>query len=97
LEMSFRFEESEQDLQPLVFRRLSSLVLIEKFDISRHDIGAETRQLDMRLVSGLEQLSHWKNIKILSVWGSEQSMEEIDVRWVIENWPRLGAVHGELN
>ncbi|KAF9994552.1 hypothetical protein BGZ79_000688, partial [Entomortierella chlamydospora] len=86
LKLVFMFDKSEQDLQPLIFRRLSSLVLIESFDTSdawryRHYGGGANRTLDMRLASGLDQLSGWKKIEYLTFTGSGQSMEEVDIRW----------------
>ncbi|KAF8983698.1 hypothetical protein BGZ46_009746 [Entomortierella lignicola] len=101
LGVQFVFEESEQDLQPIVFKQLSALTELSYLDIGQDGCKRPTPtyqdRLDLRLVSGLGLLSNCKNIKEISTYNTTQSMGEDDVLWMISNWKRLGPIFGDMN
>ncbi|KAI7816068.1 hypothetical protein BC939DRAFT_470530 [Gamsiella multidivaricata] len=53
--------------------------------------------LDIRLRSGLGQLSTLKRLRMLRFTGVEQQMEVEDVEWMLENLPELKVVQGRLH
>ncbi|KAI1295207.1 hypothetical protein EDD11_007955 [Mortierella claussenii] len=53
--------------------------------------------LDLRLRSGLGQLSSLKKLRMLRFTGVEQRMTTEDVEWMLENWPELKVVQGRLH
>ncbi|KAF8983701.1 hypothetical protein BGZ46_009749 [Entomortierella lignicola] len=101
LQVCIGFSESEQDLQFLVFEQLSKLVRLETLGIGTRDSYSEEewkRQLlDLRLSSGLGQLSQLKHLKMIAIRNSKQAMEYEDIRWLISNWGWLDIVDGKLN
>ncbi|KAG0204738.1 hypothetical protein BGX28_003399 [Mortierella sp. GBA30] len=59
---------------------------------SRH---APVVQLDMSLDSGLAQLSTLTELRSLNVqWIWRLAMEEDELQWAVENWPKLRHLHG---
>lgn len=53
--------------------------------------------LDLRLKAGLDALSSLKQLRSLDFGGLRQKIEGPDVRWMIEAWPRLLNVQGQLH
>ncbi|KAF9184286.1 hypothetical protein BGZ50_003802 [Haplosporangium sp. Z 11] len=62
-----------------------------------HELTIETGGLDMRLCSGLSQLSTLKQLRMLRFMGLDQQMTEKDVAWMDENLPELRVVQGRLH
>ncbi|KAG0266142.1 hypothetical protein BG011_003129 [Mortierella polycephala] len=62
-----------------------------------HGSAIETGGLDMRLCSGLSQLSTLKQLRMLQFMGLNQQMAEKDVAWMAENLPELRVVQGRLH
>jgi len=105
LRIQFCFEIFEEDLQPLIFERLSTLVRLEQLTLDYCSFDRYEKQYDMlecRLDRGLGRLASLQ--QLTSVWldtpiGNWQnpnlSME--DVMWMVENWKGLKKVVGYLN
>ncbi|KAF9109956.1 hypothetical protein BGX27_006953 [Mortierella sp. AM989] len=96
----FLFGHLEQDLQPLVFDRLSRLVHLKVLQIGDttpwttiHFQGA----LDLRLVSGLGALAKLKNLKHLDINNTTQRIGKEEVRWMLANWRKLETLDGLLS
>ncbi|KAF9917447.1 hypothetical protein BX616_000983 [Lobosporangium transversale] len=53
--------------------------------------------LDLRLRSGLSQLSELKRLRMIRFTGTEQEMGVEDVIWMLENWPELKVVQGRMH
>ncbi|KAI8349991.1 hypothetical protein B0O80DRAFT_458808, partial [Mortierella sp. GBAus27b] len=80
-----------------VLRQLSRLTNLE--ELRNGDwFGSElTRDgLDFKRRSGLDMLSNLK-IREFEFDGLWQEMDEDDVRWMVEAWPKLSYVHGRLH
>ncbi|KAF9357998.1 hypothetical protein BGX26_002684 [Mortierella sp. AD094] len=100
LQICFEFDKSEQNLQPLVFERLSHLVNLRTFGVgSWITWGSVSFQeaLDLRLESGLGALANMKDIRHLNICDTTQSLSKDDVRWILANWRRLEIVSGKLS
>jgi hypothetical protein len=84
--------------QRKVLRQLSRLTKLEDLSIGGW-MGPEMSQdgLDLKLTSGLGVLSSLKRIQILMFDRLWQEMEEDDVRWMVEAWPKLSYVSGRLS
>jgi hypothetical protein len=103
LSIQFLMDPSEQDLQQLIFERLSTLVLLEQLTLDYdRDGNGHYDVLDFRLDCGLGQLaglqqltSVWLYTPRYSSWGVNLGME--DVVWMVDNWKKLATVRGHLN
>ncbi|KAF8974809.1 hypothetical protein BGZ46_009715 [Entomortierella lignicola] len=94
------FSESEQSLQPKIFQRLSSLVLLCSLSIGLDNYrSGETLSygLDIRLSKGLQLLSTLKQLRYLNVKGTIQSVGENDAKWISENLKSLKQFYGWRN
>ncbi|KAG0218602.1 hypothetical protein B0O80DRAFT_531433 [Mortierella sp. GBAus27b] len=79
-----------------VLRQLSRLTKLEDLRIGGWTGPGMSRDgLDLK--SGLGVLSSLKRIQILMFDRLWQDMEEDDVRWMVEAWPRLSCVSGILS
>jgi hypothetical protein len=98
LVVHFAFEDIEQDLQRLVFERLSKLTRLEKLHVGTNRDPRESypNGLDFRLSSGLGALAKLKWITRISFVGTWQQMGVKDVQWMISTWKHL-TVYGTLN
>jgi hypothetical protein len=96
-------KETEQDLQPMVFERLSTLVRLKTLDVSwAVSDGCRGGVLEFRLDCGLGQLASLRELRTVvfynrSTFGRTQRLEMKDVEWMIDNWKRLVAIYGRLN
>jgi len=97
LRVGFRVGETEQDLQPLIFERLSSLVRLEMLSTDMPSSNDCDGVLNFRLDCGLRQLAILKKMTWVSFGIMAQRLEMEDVEWMINNWKNLKAVKGTLN
>ncbi|KAI8349992.1 hypothetical protein B0O80DRAFT_531436 [Mortierella sp. GBAus27b] len=80
-----------------VMRQLSRLTNLEELRIGDCSEFEPTWDgLDIKLRSGLDMLSNLKirEFRFVGLW---QEMDEDDVRWMVEAWPKLSYVHGRLH
>ncbi|KAF9350355.1 hypothetical protein BGX26_011464 [Mortierella sp. AD094] len=100
LEICFSFSKQEQDLQAMIFERLSKLDRLEKLCTggwaSWKKRSAE-EALDLRLEKGLSLLGNLRKMRQINVHNTTQSLEENEVRWMIANWRNLEELRGPLN
>ncbi|KAF9343712.1 hypothetical protein BGX34_006447, partial [Mortierella sp. NVP85] len=94
--------ETDRDLQPLVFERLSTLVRLTTLDVTWAFSDNDEDTLEFRLDCGLGQLASLQALRTLVFDGgftarSRQQLEMKDVEWMIDNWKRLKGVYGYLN
>ncbi|KAF9352894.1 hypothetical protein BGX34_011913 [Mortierella sp. NVP85] len=104
LRIQFVFDEEEQDLQPLMFERLSTLVRLERltlnYDYSSHRdtyYGVLECRLDRGLgrLANLQQLASFWLYTPKSYWRNPHlGMEEVE--WILENWKKLETIKGKL-
>ncbi|KAI8349990.1 hypothetical protein B0O80DRAFT_531434 [Mortierella sp. GBAus27b] len=81
-----------------VLRQLSRLTKLEDLRIGGWIGPVIPRDgLYLKLTSGLGVLSSLRRIQILKFERLWQEMEEDDVRWMVEAWPRLSCVSGILS
>ncbi|KAK3805575.1 MAG: hypothetical protein J3Q66DRAFT_407583 [Benniella sp.] len=102
LEIRIFDKETEQDLQPMVFERLSTLVRLTTLNLSwaTIDSGRGCRGvLQFRLDRGLGQLASLRELRtvIFDQVGPRQQLEMKDVKWMIDNWKKLKGLYGFLN
>ncbi|KAF9358956.1 hypothetical protein BGX34_008630 [Mortierella sp. NVP85] len=100
LEIWFQFAESEQALHPLVFERLSTLVRLERLNMSYDEACLEDHVgLEFRLDCGLGRLASLQQLTgfgfYLEAPSPELGVEE--VTWMVDNWKKLKMVKGPLN
>jgi len=102
LKIRIRVKETEQDLQPLVFERLSTLVRLTTLDMGCWIGSYQGGVLGFRLDCGLRQLASLQELRTLVFDGGftarpRQQLEMKDVEWMIDNWKRLKGIYGHLN
>ncbi|KAF9361600.1 hypothetical protein BGX34_007060 [Mortierella sp. NVP85] len=100
LKIGFRVQETERDLQPLIFERLSTLVRLTTLNMTINDYGEEL--LHFRSDCGLRQLASLQELRtVVFCHGYSvrrcQQLEMIDVKWMIGNWKKLKGIYGSLN
>lgn len=89
----------------LLFEHLSTLTQLEEFDMSRYSGTGSWDLIDpsrgtrpqLRLDSGLDQLLTLTRLKKIKFSGIAQNMREIDVEWMLKNWPELEELSGEFS
>ncbi|KAI8350042.1 hypothetical protein B0O80DRAFT_136231 [Mortierella sp. GBAus27b] len=79
-----------------VFQQLSRMHKLG-FIINTSEKSAPRETLEFRVEAGLDLLSSLKEMKVLSIRGSQQQMREQDVRWMLKEWPDLDMVCGTMN
>ncbi|KAF9109957.1 hypothetical protein BGX27_006954 [Mortierella sp. AM989] len=100
LQVAIIFESAHQDLQPVVFDRLSRLICLETLRIGTSVAGRRFyfgRTLDLRLSSGLGALAKLTNLKHLSANSTTQKLGEEDLRWMVASWRKLESVEGAIS
>jgi hypothetical protein len=102
LKICFRVKKSEQDLQPLVFERLSALVRLATLDMGLPDDGNVGGSLQFRLDCGLRQLENLKELRIVEFAAPydtelKQCLGWNDIEWMIDNWKSLHRIYGSLH
>ncbi|KAF9344414.1 hypothetical protein BGX34_005695, partial [Mortierella sp. NVP85] len=102
LKIGIRVKETDQGLQPLVFKRLSTLVRLTKLDMSgaNHDNGEGV--LEFRLDCGLGELAGLQALRTVVYYDAfavrlRDQIEAKDVEWMIDNWKKLKRIRGVLN
>lgn len=88
--------EDDQRHHRMLFDRISTLTRLERFTVSA--IGAvKAPSLHFRISHGLDALSGLNNPCFLDVHETKQRLELSDVRWIIDNWPKLCILEGRLH
>lgn len=92
----FEFLETEQDLQPLIFGRLSALTRLQLLfvDSDSEPPGSYPNGLDFRLQSGLGALATLKRINLVSYTQNWQEIGVQDIQWIVSNWKELTCFYG---
>ncbi|KAI7831656.1 hypothetical protein BC939DRAFT_472774 [Gamsiella multidivaricata] len=82
-----------------VFRQLSRLKELRTLEIFPRNFNRGNSQdgIDLRIEAGLDMLSSLKYLEVLCFAGIRQQMDEMDVRWMVEAWPRLRRIEGSLH
>lgn len=91
-----------RSLQHRLFHQLGRLSQLQHLSLGHcilwmYENGYSHHGLDFTLDAGLENLSGLKKLEELNLEGIYQRMGERDVEWMLENWPRLRVVEGELH
>jgi hypothetical protein len=83
-----------REIQSQVYGRLGRLTHLEKLRLS--DVTSTPRSdcLEMTLESGLDKLSGLKSLQELNVGSMETNIGTKEIQWMVENWPKLGVIHG---
>ncbi|KAF9364893.1 hypothetical protein BGX34_012201 [Mortierella sp. NVP85] len=103
LNIQFLMDPSEQDLQQLVFERLSTLVRLERLTLDydrcgdyRHDVLHFCLDCGLGQLAGLQQLTYvWLYTPSYSSWCSNLGTE--DVVWIVNNWKKLKTTSPNYN
>ncbi|KAG0000139.1 hypothetical protein BGZ79_006268 [Entomortierella chlamydospora] len=92
-------ESKPSEWQRSVLKQLARLEKLELLDIGPDVPWGEMVQdgLDLRLASGLDILVTLKRLETIMFLRLRQQMEEQDVKWMIQAWPRLRNIHGKLH
>ncbi|KAF9106531.1 hypothetical protein BGX27_009118 [Mortierella sp. AM989] len=79
-----------------VLRQLGRLTKLKSLGIG---VGRFHRKccLDLRLETGLNELGNLKQLEEFSCHNHIEEMEEADVRWMLEAWPKLNCFNGTLH
>jgi hypothetical protein len=104
LRIQFLFGASEQDLQQLVFERLSTLVRLRqlRLDYVMSDRTDDFDLLECRLEHGLGRLASLQQLTSVclgtpSLCWRNPNLGMEDVVWMVENWKTLEIIRGSLN
>ncbi|KAF9347742.1 hypothetical protein BGX34_002915 [Mortierella sp. NVP85] len=107
LRMCFRVGKAEQDMQHLIFERLSTLVRLETLDMGIYPFEDDNDDgvLAFRLDCGLAQLATLRELTSLGFYrGGSTKMVKLmqqlgrdDVEWMRESWAKLKIIYGRLN
>ncbi|KAI8349982.1 hypothetical protein B0O80DRAFT_135441 [Mortierella sp. GBAus27b] len=89
-------EGKPNEWQREVLKQLSRLTKLSTLRIGCWGTKPSRDGLDMRLQSGLDILSGL-NLQELGFKGVWQELEEEDVMWMVEAWPKLQYVTGTMN
>ncbi|KAG0220458.1 hypothetical protein B0O80DRAFT_135185 [Mortierella sp. GBAus27b] len=79
-----------------VFQQLAKLTKLERLYLRPIQLLDDVGGLDLRLEAGIGALASLKRLKELSFQGKQQ-MEEQDVRWMLDAWPKLELLAGQMN
>lgn len=109
LKLYFRVREKEQDLQPFVFERLSTLTQLEVL-IMEYPCGGDDYQslltdicrdaLLFRLDCGMGHLASLQQLTKLHFLDNPSYIPHLDVDeavWMVDNWKKLKTIRGRLN
>ncbi|KAG0220459.1 hypothetical protein BGX31_011008 [Mortierella sp. GBA43] len=91
----FGFAGEPQDWYRRVLEQLSRLTKLETLAVGSG--WSSPDGLDLRLETGLGVLSTLTELQEFRFEGLSQKMEEQDVRWMVEAWPKLRLVKGKLH
>ncbi|KAG0260011.1 hypothetical protein BG011_002181 [Mortierella polycephala] len=89
-------------LQQSVFLQLGRLHELETLSLGHcvlwmYENGFSHHGLNFTLEAGLSKLSGLHKLEELNIEGIYQQMTERDVVWMLDHWPRLRVVEGELH
>ncbi|KAF9170894.1 hypothetical protein BGX21_008326 [Mortierella sp. AD011] len=97
LEVCIKFDDHSEDLQPVVFDRISLLIHLRSLAIGSPGLWETMvfrQALDLRLVSGLGSLETLKNIRHFGFYNTTQRFSKVEIEWMIEKWKKLDRVDG---
>ncbi|KAK3811302.1 MAG: hypothetical protein J3Q66DRAFT_391112 [Benniella sp.] len=84
-----------RETQSLVYDRLGRLTHLEALRLgNRYGRFYQHDCLEMSLESGLDKLSGLKSLEILDVRKLETKIGIKELQWMVENWPKIGAIYG---
>ncbi|KAF9437843.1 hypothetical protein BGZ76_010928 [Entomortierella beljakovae] len=96
-----KINQQHQLEQEYVFRQLGRLTMLKSLDIrSGWRFVQFTQSIDMRLrIHGgkLDELGSLKNLEVLRIDNSQQSLQLEELKWMLEHWPNLNILSGHLN
>ncbi|KAF9189512.1 hypothetical protein BGZ51_009491 [Haplosporangium sp. Z 767] len=89
-------------LQQSVFLQLGRLHELETLSLGHcvlwmYENGFSHHGLNFTIEAGLSKLSELHKLEELNIEGIYQQMTERDVKWMLDHWPRLRVVEGELH
>ncbi|KAF9290392.1 hypothetical protein BGZ68_007153 [Mortierella alpina] len=89
-------------LQQRLFLQLGRLRELQTLSLGHcilwmYENGFSHHGLDFTVEAGLSQLAGLEKLEQLNIEGIYQHMEEEDVNWMLEHWPKLRVVEGELH
>ncbi|KAG0230655.1 hypothetical protein B0O80DRAFT_502081 [Mortierella sp. GBAus27b] len=91
-------EGKPQDWNRRVLQQLGKLKQLTALRFDPHCFGPSTQDgLDMRLEAGLDELSSLKQLCHVDFGVEWRKMEEQDIRWMLEAWPELSWMDGNLH
>jgi hypothetical protein len=84
-----------REIQNQVYDRLARLINLETLWLGNQEYY-ETQYdcLEMSLESGLHKLSGLKSLKELGITGMKTRIGVREVRWMVEQWPRVRVIRG---
>jgi hypothetical protein len=92
-------EDPEADM--LLFEQLSRLTSLQELEMRRcagYPIDfTKVPVLKLRLNSGLALLSTLTRLVVVNVTETDQEMQSEDVEWMLEHWPLLKQLRGQLS
>ncbi|KAG0241343.1 hypothetical protein BGX31_001242 [Mortierella sp. GBA43] len=104
LQICIQFGRSDENLHPLVFERLSTLVRLERLTLYHplSRFNGDYGVLKLRLDSGLSKLATLQHLTEIEFgyirtlrYYPQMGLEE--VHWMVDNLKNLGIVYGHLN
>ncbi|KAF9993801.1 hypothetical protein BGZ79_001484 [Entomortierella chlamydospora] len=92
-------DDKPPEWQRRVLQKLARLENLRNLDISRHYENWEAKEdgLNLRLDAGLDILKSLKRLEIFDFSGLCPPMEEAEIHWVLNAWPMLRRVNGDLH
>ncbi|KAF9352584.1 hypothetical protein BGX26_009645 [Mortierella sp. AD094] len=92
-------KESSVENQILVLQQLARLVNLSVLDISSTDEKGNWNSdgLDLRLEVGLDILAKLWRLEKIAFIGVRQQMNEQDIKWMLQAWPRLKFIYGRTH
>ncbi|KAF9108359.1 hypothetical protein BGX27_008364 [Mortierella sp. AM989] len=92
-------EEGLIERQRLILQQLAKLEKLEVLSINSIDKLGNWKNdgLDLRLKAGLDILASLRRLEKLSFMGVSQQMNEQDIQWILQAWPRLRSIQGNTH
>ncbi|KAF9348170.1 hypothetical protein BGX34_002633, partial [Mortierella sp. NVP85] len=83
-------------MQNRVYDRLARFTNLETLWLGGNDLSQACGCLEMSLESGLDRIAGLKELKELNVSCMRTRIGEEEVKWMVEQWPKLSVVYGLL-
>jgi hypothetical protein len=83
-----------REIQQRVYDRLARFTNLETLWLGGYRDYPETYCLEMSLESGLDRISGLKRLKLLGVYFMRTRIGEAEVKWMVEQWPKLSVIYG---